>query len=668
MFLRSHVAAWLVLAMAAGGWFVACSGGGESKKADPKPKAPVEAAPPPDAGPPPVPSSGPQLLELSNRYSAFLVAEYPEFATWMGDHSADDKLHDPSEAARKRREPLVKEMQEQLKAIPEAGLTPAELNLRDALAARLADHAEALRLELHLLDVDPVEGPQAHGFALLMTRVHPRATPKDLENLLSRYKAFGPYMDAVIANLRAGMAKKVTVPKSVVKAVVAQLKELTSAKPDKSIFAVPASAIPASATAEQKAALQKGIPAAVKDGVLPAYARFKKFLEKEYMAAARADAGLSTLPNGADIYAALVRRYTTRDIKADDLLAAATVDLQAVEGEMMDVAITQKHKQNAKLSAFTDKLRKDKKNRPKNAKALVAAYQEAVAAAQARMADVLEKEVGQKLEVVEMDKRSASAGRPADYLPGSVEGRLAVNGVKPDARLMFNVPAMAFHHGVPGSHLRTGLLRQAPGSPAFLFGPERGPAAEGWAVYAERLAAKLKLYTKPLDRFGMLGMRALAASRAITDINLHAKGWNRKQAVDFLKEHCALSVPEVEAEVDGILARPGSGLAPLVGAMEVAALRQEAQQRLGDNLPIKNFHTTLLSAGNLPLDALRRHMTAWLDQLAPPPPPVVEASSSLAPPAAPEAQDGGAAVLAPASAPSSGSPATPSGASAPPPG
>ncbi len=645
--MRTSLLGALVLVLAALS-LVTCSGA--DKKKDGKAAAG-------DAGATKGPSA--LLSDLADGVWAAWMREYPEDATILGIHDHDDKLTDLTDEGRTRRLGQARAFLEQAEKIDAAGLAPQERITRDVLIRELKQQIRAQELDAHLfMSLDQLAGPQAGGFGHLVRKYHPRATVKDVENLIARYKAFGPYMDAYLAILKAGEQKQVTAPGVIVDRVVAQLKEIAAEGPDKSAYAT--LSLPEGISDEDKKRLGDELKAAAKDVVLPAFAKLQTYLESEYVLAARAAVGIGTIPNGEAIYSWLIERHTTRNLTADELHKMGTDELARIEAEMMTIALSQKHKKGKPLTDFVDKLRKDKKTFPKDKTELLAAYKAALDRARGKVPEAFEALPSVDFEVVEMDAARAVSAPAAYYEEADLEGtrkaQVVINTFKAETRPLFSVEAIAFHEGIPGHHLQVGLAHDQKDLPRIRRVIGFSAFVEGWALYSERLSDELGLYSTPISRFGYLGARAWRAVRLVVDTGLHAKGWDRQKAVDYMKAHSPMAAADIENEVDRYIQWPGQALAYMVGALEIEALRKDAQDKLGDKFDRKAFHAAILKSGAVPLETLKGNVTAYVEALTAPP-PVVDAG--VAPAAAANADGGAAPASSSAGAPDGGSAAAP---------
>jgi uncharacterized protein (DUF885 family) len=197
-------------------------------------------------------------------------------------------------------------------------------------------------------------------------------------------------------------------------------------------------------------------------------------------------------------------------------------------------------------------------------------------------------------------------------MDGSRPGRYYINLHAPDTRPRYEAEALAFHEAVPGHHLQIAVAQELPGLPAFQRMLGSTAFAEGWGLYTERLSDEMGLYTSDMDRFGILSFDAWRAGRLVVDTGMHALGWTRQQAIDFLRRHSALADNNIENEVDRYIVWPGQALAYKIGQLEILALRSDARQRLGTRFDIKAFHDTVLGAGAISLPALRDRVSTWV--------------------------------------------------------
>jgi uncharacterized protein (DUF885 family) len=196
-------------------------------------------------------------------------------------------------------------------------------------------------------------------------------------------------------------------------------------------------------------------------------------------------------------------------------------------------------------------------------------------------------------------------------MDGSRPGRYYINLFAPETRPRYEAEALAFHEAVPGHHLQIAIAQELPGLPAFQRALGSTAFSEGWGLYTERLSDEMGLYSGDMDRFGILSYDAWRAGRLVVDTGMHALGWTRQQAIDFLTAHSALGGNNIVNEVDRYIVMPGQALAYKIGQLEILRLRDEARRRLGAAFDIKAFHDTVLGSGAVSLPVLRDLVEDW---------------------------------------------------------
>ena len=198
-------------------------------------------------------------------------------------------------------------------------------------------------------------------------------------------------------------------------------------------------------------------------------------------------------------------------------------------------------------------------------------------------------------------------------MDGTRPGQYFVNTSAPETRPRYEAEALAFHESIPGHHLQIAIAQELEGIPEFRR--HLGPTAyvEGWGLYTERLSEEMGLYSGDLDRFGILSFDAWRACRLIVDTGMHAFGWTRGRAIDFVRTHTALGENNIANEVDRYIAWPGQALAYKTGQLEILRLRDEARAALGTGFDLRGFHDAVLGAGAVPLATLDGIVASWTD-------------------------------------------------------
>jgi uncharacterized protein (DUF885 family) len=335
------------------------------------------------------------------------------------------------------------------------------------------------------------------------------------------------------------------------------------------------------------------------------------FLEDYLARHARREPGVWSVADGAEIYAFLARQHTTTELTPAELHRMGMDDLAGIHQEMRAI-MASRGAADLPIRAFTEQLTRDPTNVPSSREELLQIAQALLANAQA----VLPRAFGHLPHVpivVKPIEEFRERDAPAAYYyqsteDGSRPGIFYINTYEPSSRPKHTLPALAFHEGVPGHHLQIALAQEARNLPAFRrlsAGWLSNAFVEGWALYTERLADELGLYTDALARYGMLGYQAWRACRLVVDTGLHDLRWSRRQAIDFFLENVGLTERETLNEVDRYIVWPGQALAYKVGQREIESLRREQQQRLGERFDVRTFHDQVLGHAAVPLSTLR---------------------------------------------------------------
>jgi uncharacterized protein (DUF885 family) len=221
-----------------------------------------------------------------------------------------------------------------------------------------------------------------------------------------------------------------------------------------------------------------------------------------------------------------------------------------------------------------------------------------------------------QLEIKDMESFRAKDGPPADYTPGSQDGkrpgRINVNTWDPTHRLNVNVEATAYHEGIPGHHQQIALAQEMTNLPEFRRNAGYNAFVEGWALYAERLGKEVGFYKDPYSDYGRLENDMWRAVRLVVDTGVHYKHWTRQQMVDFFHAHTALDEPSIQSETDRYIAWPGQALAYKAGQLNILEMREKARRELGQRFDLRAFHDAVLAQGALPLDVLDDQLNAWI--------------------------------------------------------
>ncbi len=558
------------------------------------------------------PSPSESLKALLDEEWDYEMRTNPETATAYGDNRFNDRLSDLSPQFFASNVRQAQDFLARFKAIPESGLSEQEQLNRSLMIRRLQDNIEGARFKPWEMLIDQFDG--VHLMYAGLPSLCPFETMKDYENYVARLRQLPRVFDQVIANSRQGMHDQLMPPKYLLEQVVPQARSVADSPGEANPFAQPVAKFPASISAADQERLRKEVMAAVHDDVVPAYAKFTEFVQKDYAPHGRTEFGVWALPDGEARYRYNIRHLTTTDMTPDQIHQLGLKQVAEIEQEMLVVA----HKLGFKdLASLNEHIRTDRSLYASSSQQVLGLYQKYADQMYAKLPELFRTLPKNKLIVVPMETFREKAGVPADYTPGSPQtgrpGRINVNMYDPEHRLTLNVEAIAYHEGVPGHHLQISIGQEIASLPAFRQHAEYTAFVEGWAMYAERLGKEIGFYQDPYSDYGRLENEMWRAVRLVVDTGVHSQHWSRQQMVDYFHRYTAMDEPNVQTEVDRYIAWPGQALAYKLGQLRILDMRERAKKELGSAFDIRAFHDEVLGASALPLDVFQTRMTAWIE-------------------------------------------------------
>ena len=577
-----------------------------------------------------------QAAALFERDWQWQLRTHPEFATTIGDGRHNDRLSDTSLAASRAARDAAKTMLDEARALEREGLSPQE---RLSLDLFIVDKERQLALAaFHPFDPQPLTAWD--GLHVRLPRLvaqTPFATAEDYRNYIARLQALPAHVDGLLEQLREGMRTGWTAPKASVRAVPELLRAMRERLPDGPL-AAPFRRVPATIDATLREELAAAGKAALAESAAPALRKLEEFMRSEYLPAAREATGAGSLPGGPGYYAFLARRATGGELTPAELHALGQQEVARIRAAME--ATIRRTGFKGTLPQFLAFARSDRRLFARDAEALLARYRRAIARAGARLPALFGTIPVEEIGVKRLGQAGA-AGQVAAYYEAGTPTRsaaLVVNTERLDTHPLWEVETLALHEALPGHHLQVARAQALRELPAFRRHRWDDAFGEGWATYAESLGPELGFFRDPFSRFGYLNDDMFRAARLVVDTGIHAFGWTRAQAIDYLNAHTANAPLDNEIEVDRYIAQPAQALSYKAGQLRFQALRERAQAALGTRFDLRRFHDALLGNGALPLPLLEREMDAWVAAQAPahaPAPRAPEKNGSVPDPAPP---------------------------------
>jgi uncharacterized protein (DUF885 family) len=440
-------------------------------------------------------------------------------------------------------------------------------------------------------------------------------TNKECERLLKQFKQIPREFNERIGLMKLGIEKGMVLPQVVLTGRDSSIQKHVITNPENSVFFSPFRSLPKELSEAQKSQLQQQARQLILSEVIPAYSNLLEFIRKEYYPKARTTIGATSLPNGAAFYQAQILEYTTLDWSADKIHQIGLEEVARIRAEMN--GIIQQVNFKGDFAAFLSYLRTEPAFYAKTEHELLAE-----ASYWAKKVDGLLPRYFGKLP----RKPYGIEAVPADIAPTYTAGRYAgsgdpkrpsyywVNTSLLSQRPMWALPALTLHEAVPGHHLQIALAGEQADQPEFRRNAYISAFGEGWALYAEHLGVEMGYYETPYQHFGRLVYEMWRAARLVVDTGMHAKGWSRDQALQFMRENTALSEHEITTEIDRYISWPAQALAYKLGEIKIRELRSHAEKSLGAQFKLADFHDQLLSLGSVPLSVLDKEMRDWTVQ------------------------------------------------------
>jgi uncharacterized protein (DUF885 family) len=491
----------------------------------------------------------------------------------------------------------------ELDAIPAGTLSPAERINFAVYRAQIAALHDAQRFREY---EQPVNADTAFWSDVAYAARRPLKSADEYRKYLAMLEGLPAYFDQELDNMRAGLARGFTPPKVTLTGREGTLTSVANAKtPQDVVFYTPFRQMPAAMPAAEQAALRAQAVALIQGKIQPAYAKALAYFRDEYVPKARTTLAAQDMPGGKEYYQSKIVEFTTTDMTADQIHAIGLAEMAKIRAEMHDVMKQVGFKGD--LQAFLHFLRTDPQFYAKTPQELLKS-----AAWTSKKFDAKADQFFGHLP----RRRFAIVPVPDDQAPFWTAGRGGpgtywVNTYNLPARPLYSLPALTLHESAPGHAFQIPLAQEQKGVPPFRRA-YISAYGEGWALYTERLGTEMDIYETPYEVFGMLSYQAWRASRLVVDTGVHAKGWTREQAQDYLLQNTALSKHEVETEVDRYISWPGQALSYYLGQMAIQEARARAEKALGSKFDIRHFHDTVLHVGSVPLPVLQQRIDQFI--------------------------------------------------------
>jgi len=446
--------------------------------------------------------------------------------------------------------------------------------------------------------------------------VKPLYNYKQVKEYIQKLNAIPDYVDQNFVNLREGISKGMSQPLVIFKGYESTYNDHITKDFKDNYFYSPFMSLPNDLTNSQIDSILYEGQKAIEESVIPEFKRIKEFFEKEYFPNTRTKIGISETPNGLEYYQNRINYYTTStSYNADIIHEIGLEEVSRIRKEMEKIISDLKF--SGSFDEFFEFLRTDERFYAKTSRELLMFARDISKRIDAKLPKFFKTLPRKPYGVAPVPDAIApkyTGGRYVGTSRNSTEpGYYWVNTYDLKSRTLYTIPALTAHEGVPGHHLQSSLNNELGDSiPRFRRNLYLSAYGEGWGLYSEFLADDMGIYTTEYEQFGKLTYEMWRACRLVVDTGIHAMGWPREKAVKYMSKNTALSLHEINTEVDRYISWPGQALSYKIGEIKIRELRKKAKDILGNKFDIRNFHEVILSQGTVTLSILEERINNYI--------------------------------------------------------
>lgn len=452
----------------------------------------------------------------------------------------------------------------------------------------------------------------------LVYNVRPMYNYNQIKNYLNKLNSIPQYVDQYLPLLRKGLKKGVSQPLIIFDGYESTYNDHITKDFELNYFYSPFKTLPNGLSQTQKDSVLIEAKKAIEKSVVPQFIRIKDFFEKEYYPNTRTNVGVSETPNGAEFYQNRINYYTTSTLySADEIHQIGLKEVARIKEEM--IKIIQDLNFKGSFKEFFKFLRTDDQFYAKTPKELLMYARDISKRADEQLPRFFKTLPRKPYGVAPVPDAIApkyTGGRYVGTSKNSTDpGYYWVNTYDLKSRTLYTIPALTVHEAVPGHHLQSALNSELGDSiPQFRRNLYLSAYGEGWGLYSEFLADEMGIYTTPYEQFGKFTYEMWRACRLVIDTGIHAKGWSREEAVDYMSNNTALSLHEVNTEIDRYISWPGQALSYKIGELKIRELRNKAKLELKEKFDIREFHERILEYGTVTLSTLERRINNYIEE------------------------------------------------------
>ncbi len=534
----------------------------------------------------------------------------------------NDDLDDMSVAFQELEAEWLEEQLGVLRSYDREGMSDAEGLSYDVLEWFLEDLVEGNRFPLHDYPVNQLGGIQS-GLPEFMITTHHLGDARDAKDYIARVAKIGIAIDQVLGGLELREEQGVVPPRFVIEHVLREMRAFVGVAPTEQVlythFAEATEEIEGLQASERGELLTR-LESRIQGTVYPAYHRLIDYFDR-LEGIATTDDGVWKLPAGAEFYAWALAHHTTTDLSAEEIHQLGLYQVGEIQAEMRAILEEQGY-EAADLAAAMNALNEEERflypDSDEGRERILADYQAMIDEIDAGLEPFFDRRPARGVEVRRVAEFRQATAPGAYYDPPSFDGSrpgvfyVNLRSVKEIPK--FGMRTLAYHEAIPGHHFQLALAQEMEGVPFFRRVIPFTAYTEGWALYAERVAAENGFQEDPFDRLGYLTGQIFRAVRLVVDTGIHSKRWSREEAIDYMLANTGMPETDVVTEIERYIVNPGQACAYMVGQLKILSLRREAQERLGPAFDIRQFHNVVLGSGAVPLSLLEELVDRWIEE------------------------------------------------------
>lgn len=502
---------------------------------------------------------------------------------------------------------------QKLDVINSNGLSFEDQINKELLNYSLEDEISGYRFKSYLNPILSDEGFHT-GLAGMSNQVI--TSKKEAEDYLSNLRDIPRFVDENLALMRRGLSLGICQPKIILNGYQNTYTQHIVDNPEKSVFWNPFLKKPFAISDADWEKIKTDAKKVIAEDVVSGYKKIKTFFDTEYLPKTRTTLGASHFPDGLAFYQDRVNHYTTTTLSYEEIYKLGLKEVDRIQAEMMEVLKGLKFK--GSLRDFIQMLRTNPKFYVTTGDQLLKEASWIAKKSEAQLPALFGKLPRQPFGVAPVPAYLAPTYTAGRYSGASIHSRQAgyywVNTYDLKSRPLYALEALTLHEAVPGHHLQIALTQELDSLPEFRRNLYVNAFGEGWGLYSEYLGNEMGFYKDPYSHFGRLTYEMWRACRLVIDVAIHTKDWTRDQAVNYLAEHTALSMREVNTEINRYISWPGQALAYKMGELKIKELRKRAEDRLKEKFDVREFHDLILSEGTVTLTIMDKMVDNFIDR------------------------------------------------------